>query len=791
MTGRRAGAALAALALVAAGPVALAPAASGAVGGPAAVDSGSDEPPLVAEQLVLSDLDSAGLPTRSVIVTRVVARDVPPRQLTIPMSSVDLEYVDRRGAPPLSGDSMVVDVGGPGQTSVTTQAAFDLPQPVALHAEYSQAGTVLDPATVPGRSGDLSIGYTVTNTVVEDRTLNYRDAAGERYETTSPVFAPFTGTLTVTLPPGAELVDAPDAVVGTTSDGSTWVRWSLVLAPPMGDYEQDRRLVLRGDDLQVPGVRLEAVPTTTDQDPAADFAGGLLKSSVEGSADLAEGLTTLDDSTVELATAAADLARGLDSLAEGADQLSAEVDDALVPGARQVAEGASELAAGQQEVAGAASSAQSGASDLATGADELANGLGDVSDGLQELVSAEGLPALAAGADQLATAVAAIAATVGSADDPRIELSSAGDATLVQVVRAVAAGTAQLQGVTAGISDGLREALTTLAQVTEDATAAAKAAGTAAALAQALIPQVCAPPAPVLPAPQCRQLAAIAEQSAAAQESATAAATGSGEGRAQVGRQAAAAAGVATALTDLVRALDGVAAGLVQVSGALRSGNPDDPGVYEGQVTLARSLQEVVQATLSLSAGAAQAEGGADDLAAGAADLSTGLGDLADGADALADGGRELASGAAAQAEGTAAVASGLNELDSGTTSAASGGTDLADGAWTLREDGTREVLGQVVDSSSDPALARAYLRAANRRAADAMPYGVPDDVVGRVAYVSVISPTSPPDRAAAATAALALVVLVSLGILAGRRLRRASDAPTQSGPDSPASPGD
>lgn len=157
---------------------------------------------------------------------------------------------------------------------------------------------------------------------------------------------PFAGTLLVTVPAGIEVRSAPDAVPGTAPEGLTTLRWNLVLAPPLGSYQQTHELVMRATSLAVPSDPMEVVPTTTSADPSAAFAASLLDSSVKGNASLAEGLTTLDDNAAELAAGAGSLSRGLAELEAGAAALTQGADDQLVPGAQQIASGSAQVATG-------------------------------------------------------------------------------------------------------------------------------------------------------------------------------------------------------------------------------------------------------------------------------------------------------------------------------------------------------------------------------------------------------------------------------------------------------------
>ncbi|NQU36123.1 MAG: hypothetical protein HQ526_00825, partial [Actinobacteria bacterium] len=318
------------------------------------------QPPLVNEQLVTATLDPSGLPTQAQLFNRVVATDLSVDSVSATTSTVDLRYLDRAGAPPVDGTTVTYPVGGSGQTTASTQATFDKPLPVAFHAEYATSGEGskgIDPNSVAGRNGDLTVTYTATNTNVVTQPITFTNAAGNQKTKEQPVFAPFVGTVIATLPSGIDLRDTGTAVVSTTTEGLTALQWNLVLYPPLGSYQQVMTFRISGNDLVVPTVKMEVIPVENSQDPAVGFTANLLSDSVSGSTKLADGLTQLDNSTLQLAAGAQDLATAQDKAAAGA------------------------------------TSAAEGSVGIAFGADQLAKGLGDLSIGLDELAGPNGLPA--------------------------------------------------------------------------------------------------------------------------------------------------------------------------------------------------------------------------------------------------------------------------------------------------------------------------------------------------------------------------------------------------------------
>ncbi len=760
---------------------------------------GKPEPQLVNEELVVAQLDASGLPTDATIYSRVVARDYPEGVIRDPSSTSDLTYVDRRGAPDTDGNAVLITVGGSGQTTVTTKAAFDKPLPVALHAQYQQGAQVLPPDQVESTKGQMRIRYTVTNTTAQQEVIRFRDASGRWTVEKQPVFAPFVGTLVATLPPGLTLLEAPNAVRSNTDDGRTQLLWNLVLYPPMGNYQQEVELLVSGDPVDIPSVAMQAIPVTKDQSPILGFSTDLLAASVKGNAELADGLGQLNDSTTTLAAGASDLSDGLRKLGSGASSLAEQVNSLLVPGARQLAQGARDIATAQRKAAKGASkladaqqkaadgtrSAYDGAKSLEDGAMRLSDGLLSLYDGLQELLKPGALPAARDSADALSQAVLRLREIIGTPSDPDIGFPPTQASTLIQAVRAAKKAAGVSAAGSQKVQDNLKEIAATLADLSQQSVAAATNAGQAEAKAAAVYQQACVV-APVLDAATCATLQSAVTDAGAARQGAGDVAWGVGRQSGRVTEQAIASAAITAALGGMAGIFQYLDTALTQISIALVSGSTSSPGLYEGLQALTDGLTATINGLVKLSNGAAGSAGGAQVIADGTSDLSNGLDDLADGAQKLAEGSSDLAQGSqelaqgtdklaegsAAQAEGTSAVGGALTEVNSGVNSAASGASALTEGARQLQKQGTQRVLNQIIKASKDPAFAKAYLKASEARAADALPYGAPDGASGRVAYVYTMTGTQTDNRSSswAGWGLLALIVAGAV-VAAWRRL--------------------
>ncbi len=721
------------------------------------------EPQLISEQLVLTQLDFTGLPVSSDLVTQVIASSIPYQQVRVPTSTTGLHYLDRRGEPPVEGQAAVVMIGGQGQTKVLLGSDFAQPLPIALHAEYSRDGTVVDPATISGE-GSLAVTYTVTNTVVSDAIITYKNAAGTVMSKKEKVFAPFAGSLRATVPVGVDVISAPGAVVSTGQDGGTVLTWNLLLYPPLGNYQQKMEVHLRSSNLVLPAATMQVAPVRSSQDLAVGFSRDLLDSSVTGNTSLAQGLTELNDNARAVADGAAQVSDGVAQAYAGASTLSSSMSGSLVPGSQQVASGAAQLATGQQQLATGIASSAAGAQSLSTGADQLASGLRTLASGLTTLASPSGLPASQQASQALVTAVTAIADAVGSPADPTITLPPPSpDVTLIQLSRASGRAAGGLKQASSEAAAALGGAVTDIATVGANA-------GSAATKAGSVYQAACVPAPTTLTPEQCATLAASVSD-------ATSAATGAQAAATTVGTQAAKVGAVAAGLTGLVTAIEGLTTGLEQVSVGLRSGDPAHPGVQEGLEQLTAGLGQAVTAVTSLSTGANSSSAGADSLASGTTDLATGLDSASTGASGLATSGQQLATGAQAESDGTSAAAGGASSLAGALNAVATGSSSVADGSSALQADGTSAILDSVVKASKDPAFARAYLSATMARSVDAAPFDAPEGGVARVAYVSEIPAATAQSVGGGGSNTMLLLLLAgvlvaALGALAVRRIR-------------------
>lgn len=744
---------------------------------------------IVNDEIVVSQLDPTGLPINSKLISRISSRPGKQRTVKDPTSVTNITYLNQRGQPTVDakGDGIEVQVGGPDGSNVLTESLVDKPLPVAMHAEYKLNADAVDPSVIIGASGDLEIIYTVTNTDVKQEELTYKNAVGREFTEKQPVFAPFVGTLTASVPESIQVTDTKGAVVSTDKEGNTILLWNLVLYPPMGSYEQKVSFKATSESASVPGVLLNVVPVDTDSDPSLKFTADLFEQTVDGNEQLASGLEQLNNQTAQLASGAAQLAAGIGQLADGTGAVSTGFNNEFVPGTTQLAQGAGALAAGQGQLATALDGAASGADKLASGSKQLTSGLNQLADGVDQL--ATGTPQLVKATTRLRNGAALLADAVGSPDDKPLPTPSPSyppsptpiptpdgtpvfptpapsptttPPTLVQAVEAASSGADVLADQTVILNNNLVDVFNSLSttlgksgQVTADAVSAAT---TLANLFQVQ----CNPP--TVPVAQCTQLQqALTDAESAASTSDEVDAALAGVLR-EEGNETVRAYLIASGTDDLAEALAQIEKGLKGVALGLSTGTDTPPGLVEGLDQLLTGIQQSDSAVQQLDSGAGQAASGSAKLTGGTEQLAGGLGTAATGAGELSQGTAQLAQASQALAFGSAEVGAALAQLTSGADQAASGSSQLATGADMLQRKGTQKIYDTVVKSSDQPALASAFLTASADRAGTALPYGLPEGATGSVAYVMTMDPVAPSGSAPWQLAAAGLVLVAAGG---------------------------
>jgi X-X-X-Leu-X-X-Gly heptad repeat protein len=729
------------------------------------------------EEIALAQLDPTGLPIDTYVVSRVSSRGGPERTVLNPFTTTNVEYLNQRGRPTVKSTGIEVSVGGSEPNNTLVRGLMDKSLPIAIHAEYKLNGKIVDPNLVMGESGVLDIKYSVTNVDVKTKKLKYTDASGKQFSEKTPVFAPMVGNLVAKVPGNWEPTDVSTGLTSTDANGDTLVTWNLLVYPPMGDFTQELKMKANIENGEIPGVVLTMMPATTTQDPATGFSKELLTTSVEGNEQLEEGLNQLNTQTLALATGAAQLASGIGELSSGAEQGNALVKDELLPGSELVAEGAAGVALGQEVLTDSIDLAVVVASDLSDGASQLEVGLQDLAR-LLTTSAKDGLPLIRDIAQQIEEDTNQLADQVGSADNKPLPLPPTREvpknATLYQVVDVATRGTALLAADLADLAAALAPLVSDIQGSGTDATSAANDAELSVTGLQDLQAQICKAGAIVVTQAQCDQLAKAIMEAASASTTGTKVAANLAKTATALNTEQLKATAAELSAKGLVASLDQARDRVAEVSKALRSGSikPGQMGIAEALDVLVASLDSAIKAAQALSAGAQQASNASIKLAEGIAELSSGLATMENGAAELASISKLVAEGAILAAFGTGEVAAALALLTDGLQKSATASTDLADGASLLQSEGTQELLETVITSSAQPAQAVAYLDAANKRAATALPYSPPEGATGSAAYIMTMSAVAPENTSSWLIVALLIVLVSALGGAVVKRIR-------------------
>ncbi|MGV1005216.1 MAG: hypothetical protein ACOYEV_10740 [Candidatus Nanopelagicales bacterium] len=713
------------------------------------------------DEVVVATLDPSGLPESAHLVSRLTSVDGPRRTVADPSSVTNVGYLDRLGRPEVTGEDVLLRVGGPGVNTVLTEARFDQPLPLALHAQYELDGQVVTPSQVVGSHSELTVKYTLTNTSLKQTKLKYRDAGGTRHTRSVPVFAPLTGTVLVTLPADTEVVRAPRAVRTANADGATVLQWNVALYPPLTEPIQEMEVVTRAVAAALPSVNVRMAPATNSSDPAAKFGGTLLVATMQGNAKLLGGLEDLDDGARTLADGASAVSDGVSSLAAGTSAAAAG-GDRLSTGLSSLAGGAAHLAAGNHRLASALTQAADGAQKLAGGTAQLSRSV--TSAGL------DGVAQLRAAAKQLAAGGRALAERLGSPADPelpdplpaaddddRCEAGSAhsdqaggGSAavfeddcvTLYQALRALGEGLTAASAAAAELNSQLVAAGQAKGSLTAGITETATQAGAAATGAEALLAEACNSAALQFSVEQCAALQKIAAAAEAARQAAAGTTTPLAALDAAMSTATACLQTIEFGLSESVATVDQLLAGIAAISAALASGDISGMGLSGGLDALVSGLSQLHDGLVTNLNQLTTALQGVSD---GSSRLASGVAAAALGASTLAAGADQLAAGGAQAADGANQLAAGISALANGAGQAAGGAADLVGGAHTLQQAGTAKLADSVLNASTDPALGHAWLVAAGKRAAHSMPYGPPEGATGQVVYLLDLPGRQPP----------------------------------------------
>lgn len=609
----------------------------------------------------------------------------------------------------LDADGSVTDVDRLGSDEAAPVAA-DLPVTLAV------AETASGPRT--------TTSYTVTNTAVQKKTLEYVGADGKTATVEQDVALPLVGQLSVRLPATRTGVNAFGARVTRLADGSTELVWSLILFSPLGSPTSEVGFRSSGTGEAVARLEVAAVqPASTPAFAATGQAASATLSSSSLGTMVANGAT---DGLVKLSDGVGQLLAGLDKLHAGAQKLNAGIVTA-VDGAEQLADGSEKAHAGSDDLSTGLGKLSAGNASAADGAKKLSDGLAQISGGLDKLSAAQGLPAALDGAKKLQTGVDQLRAGLGAPDKDGTLLN--GLAQVAGGLGATGTGLGQVKGGLDGLAGGLPAAKGGVDAVRGGLAGASADAGALDQLGQLVAlgragVVGCAPGLPVAkPTTACEALNTVAfglshpagttgptdagglkQQLAAAAAGLGQVSTGLGAAAAGVGQLQAGVTSLQAGNTALQAGVARIDGGAKQIAAGLASGDAAKPGVAEGLDALVAGLTAAVGGVGQLSAGAQAAStgsaalaSGTEELAAGAAKAYTGSQDLRTGLGTIAAGQRKVADGLPAAADGSGQLADGVGQLIDGEQKVATGLGDIR----TKAIDRLKSQFAQGIDSAS------------------------------------------------------------------------------------------
>ncbi|MCU1586795.1 MAG: hypothetical protein JWN31_288 [Frankiales bacterium] len=799
------------------------PAGAGAVGAPT--------PSIVNRETVQADLHSDG----SLDVARlfsqlnVVGNGVV--VLSDPTSGKGIRNLDGFSAPTVRDGNALYTIKVNGTASRRTVSDFTKPLPVTVKAEYLLDGRAVPAKDLVGKSGLLTVRYTIKNVSGTPTDISWKNGKGAVQHKTVDLLTPYVGQLATTLPSSFTSLDAPRADAAADGHGGTALVWTMVLFEPIGDPVQTFGYTARITDGVLPPAVVQLVPVPPKKKPETRLAETGYRDGAAQAAALTDGAGQIDANLLKLQTGASDLLAGLTKLSAGAAALAGGLTTQLAPGATKLAAGTTTAKAGGSALA-------SGLGALATGAGALDKGLGSASAGAGQLAGGlgtadTGATALAEGIDELLAGVqalpAAVAATAGYQQlQGALTAVKAGIGAVTDVTPTTLLGGLNLLGyglrsplgvngcsrtaapgtpTACGAADAVELVRTQLASAVAtggalDQLIGAAKAGYAASLCPAVPGGVTVPVAGVLPPTTPGLPLPCVYLSNLAYGLGLPAGVDPGNALGGVKAQTSLATSV---LGSVLQGIDtGILPGMSRVKAALSNPACDltDPqnaanpcGIAQVQTLVGEGIAALVtqisaqlagvltqaadgasalaDGTSALAAGASQLDEGVGKLAAGAGALSTGAGQARAGAQRLAVGLGELDAGATQLAGGIAQAGSGATKIAAGLTAAKAGDAKVAAGAGELRSKGTTPLVSSGNAAASDNAQRYATLLALDKKGEDgALPYGAPAGATGSAAYQLTLAAATSANRDNTLRAMAALGVLGLAGAVGAFRRR-------------------
>ncbi|MBO9555358.1 hypothetical protein [Cellulomonas sp.] len=685
--------------------------------------------------------------------------------ITNPVSTHGLRNLDGFGGYQVRDGAVVTSVDVDGEKRLRSVSDYDQELPLQVAVSYLFDGKPVEPGAVVGKTGTLTVRYTVKNVTGKQQAVEYDDGTGGKAKASAETVVPMIGSLTTTLPSSFTEVRSDEAAMAGDGHGGTLMTFQMTLFPPIGSATAEFGYTAHVSKGVIPPATLTSLPVSPLDFPSYKAGSASYQSGANSGVDLTSGAVQIDSNLLLLRDGASELLAGLLQLRDGADQLESGLNDEAAPGAAKLADGSRQLASGLAE-------ANAKAPQLIAGLTLVDGGLSQVDAGLKKMYGQIGT--LPTEAQALHDGIARLRAGIGTATAPgpllaglqQLQKQVSGDApaALADLSAAVyandptAPGAYQkltcaitvlgdvLSGAGPAAAGGCypqgRPPMPALATVSPASAAVVDAVSTQLTAGRNALADPAAIANPNDPAyylatstnPTIEQALAYLyggaapadptmQQALAYLQGRLANVAGAGFGKLQCGLT------VSLSFCPKVDADGKPTAGLLEGLDAV------DAGVSLLVTKVVTSVQSGVggdsdtQANGTLRGGIHSLQGGVDQLSAGGDALKSGLGQLGAGAVRLDRGAHDLASGLKDAADGSTQLADGL-------ATAADGAPGLVDGAQRLSDEGTSQLVDSGEETAADYGVKYAVLKAgAERASTEGMAYGAPDGALGATAY--------------------------------------------------------
>ena len=330
---------------------------------PALAQSGSAATPTRVQhrQSVLTQVSPTGAFDSAIVVTQLLVSGNGTVEVSLPNQATaglrNLEGFDR---PSVSGSDVTwsIPTSPAGALRRTVADADTSVVPVSMEIVYELDGEVVTPSQLVGRTGFLTVTYTVTNLTAEEREVRYFDGQGRPRTGTVEVAVPMGGTFSTTLDSRFVNVESAQATaIAGDGQGNTVVNGSYTLFAPAGESTQSFAWSAYVTDAIVPAAEITILPVSSRSSQAISSGQGQLEDLITGFKDITNGGLIINSNLLRLSD-------GAQAAADGAGQLADGLADTAQPGAQKLADGLKAAGDGGAQIAGGAYLVANGVDDL-------------------------------------------------------------------------------------------------------------------------------------------------------------------------------------------------------------------------------------------------------------------------------------------------------------------------------------------------------------------------------------------------------------------------------------------